>query len=458
MWKDETMRIIGIAILAILATQVAMADTVTTRDGRVLDGRIVRDEDGKVVMEISKYGAHMQVTLDRNDVVSLKESTVFKAAATQPAAATRPAASQSSETPTTLPADGTYYLIPIKGEIGKDTQKETIKQAMRMAKNKRASYVVFQIDSPGGSVSETEEILGMMAENTDQRHVAIVTKALSSAAVLSMACPDIFVQKGATIGAAVPISSGPTPAPIEEKVLSAIRAMARSAAELGDHNTLLIQGMMDADLELGVTQKDGKPLVAAGHDGKVLKSKGQILTLTARESVDCGLARAVVNDERGIGKSLGLTRWTNVTGAGKAISEGLTRRDRAKTDRAAYLENVKPQLDKINQDLEKVNADLQAAEANKALLSRQFEAERANAKAQFDQAMNDANHYAQDQMTNMQSQARATYNGAISALLARYQGTALATQDTINKLAIQKQQLTEQRSKIMYAAPKVPSY
>jgi ATP-dependent protease ClpP protease subunit len=445
-------------MLTIFASQIAMADTVTTRDGRVLDGTIVRDEDGKIIMEISKYGAHMQVTLNRNDVVSLKESPVFKAPSTQPAAATRSAASQSSETPTTLPADGTYYVIPIKGEIGKDTQKETVKQALNLAKNKKASYVVFQIDSPGGSVAETEEILDLMAQNTDQRHVAIVTKALSSAAVLSMACPDIFVQKGAMIGAAVPISTGPTPQPIEEKVLSAIRAMARSAAEMGDHNTLLIQGMMDADLELGVTVKDGKPVVAAGHDGKVLKTKGQILTLTARESVDCGLARAVVTNEQGIGKSLGLARWTNVTGTGKAFSENMSKKERAKAERAAYLETVKPQLEKINQDLEKVNSDLQAAEANKALLSKQFDTEKANARAQFDQSMNDANHYAQDQMTGMQNQARGTYNGAISALLARYQGTALSMQDTINKLTIQKKQLTDERSKIMYAAPRVPSY
>lgn len=452
------MRIIGIAVLAILATQFAMADTVTTRDGRVLDGRIVQDDDGKIIMEITKYGANMQVSLNRNDVVSLKESTVFKAPATKPAATSRPATSPSTQTSASMPTDGTYYVIPIKGEIGKDAQKESVKQAMRLAKNKNAGYIVFEIDSPGGSVAETEEILDMMAQNSNQRHVAIVTKALSSAAVLSMACPDIFVQKGATIGAAVPISSGPTPAPIEEKVLSAIRAMARSAAELGDHNTLLIQGMMEADLELGVSMKDGKPVVAAGHDGKVLKTKGQILTLTAHEAVDCGLARAVVSDEEGIGKSLGLAHWTNVTGTGKAVVEGHSRRDRAKADRAAYMESVKLQLEKINQDLEKVNTDLQAAEANKALLNKQFESEKASAKAQFDQAMADARNFTQDQSINMQNLARTTYTGLISAILARYQGTALATQDAINKLTLQKQQLQEQRSKIMYAAPKIPSY
>jgi ATP-dependent protease ClpP protease subunit len=435
-----------------------MADTVTTRDGRVLDGRIVKDDDGKIIMEITKYGANMQVSLNRNDVVSLKESAVFKAPTTQPAATSRPASSPSTQTSASMPTDGTYYVIPIKGEIGKDAQKETVKQGMRLAKNKNAGYIVFEIDSPGGSVAETEEILDMMAEKSDQRHVAIVTKALSSAAVLSMACPDIFVQRGATIGAAVPISSGPTPAPIEEKVLSAIRAMARSAAELGDHNTLLIQGMMEVDLELGVSIKDGKPVVAAGHDGKVLKAKGQILTLTAHEAVDCGLARAVVSDEAGIGKSLGLARWTNVTGNGKVVAEGHSRRDRAKADRAAYMENVKPQLEKINLDLEKTNADLQAAEANKALLNKQYDAEQNSAKAQFDQAMADARNYTQDQSINMQNQARATYTNLVSSIRARFQGTALTTQDTINKLIIQKQQLTEQRSKIMYAAPKVPTY
>jgi len=137
-----------------------------------------------------------------------------------------------------------------------------VRAALRSAKYKKADYVVFQIDSPGGSVGETEEILGLMSEKSPQRRVAIVTKALSSAAVLSMACTDIFVEPGATIGAAVPVPSSSLAGPIDEKVLSAIRAMARSAAEVGNHNTLLIQGMMEVDLELGLAVKDGKPVVA----------------------------------------------------------------------------------------------------------------------------------------------------------------------------------------------------
>ena len=454
------MKLNRIAVLAILfATQFAMADTVVTKDGWTLDGRIVTQNDDKIVMEITKYGANMQVSLNRNDVVSLKESTVFRPAS-KPAAATPRPATQSAGGSASKPDEGaTYYLIPIKGEIGKDAQKETVREALRLARNKKATYVIFQIDSPGGSVGETEEILGMMTEKSDQRRMALVSKALSSAAVLSMACPDIFVEPGATIGAAVPISSGPTPQPIEEKVLSAIRAMARSAAEVGNHNTLLIQGMMETDLELGLTTaKDGKPVVAAGHDGKVLKPKGQILTLTAHEAVNCGLARDVVSDEAAIGKSLGFARWTDVTGLGKTMTADLSKKGRAKAERAAYMESVKVQLDKINTDLEKVTTDLEAAEANKAVLSKQFDIEKASAKAQFDQAMADAGHFTQNQSINMQNQARATYNGLISNLLARYQGSALNAQDSITKLTIQKKQLTEQRNKILFAAPKVPAY
>ena len=58
-----------------------------------------------------------------------------------------------------------------------------------------------------------------------------------------------------------------------------------------------------------------------GHEGRVLKAKGQILTLTAHEAVDCGLARSVAADEKSIGKSLGVTRWTNVIGETGNIHE-----------------------------------------------------------------------------------------------------------------------------------------
>ncbi len=322
------MKNLGITMAVIAAAaSLASADTVLTSDGRVLNGRVIQQKEKEIIFEVDKYGAKMQVSLDRSDVVSLKLSPVFKVPMAPLTGKAAPATQPAAGAPTTQPAEASYYVIPIKGEIGKDVQKELIRQGLQTARLKKAGYIVYEIDSPGGSVGETEEILGIMTEKSDLRRVAIVSKALSSAAVLCMACNDVFVQPGATIGAALPIPAGPTPQPLDEKVLSAIRAMARSAAEMGGHNTLLIQGMMETDMELGLTVKDGKPLVAAGHDGKLLKERGKILTLTAHEAVDCGLARAITDDPAEIGRMLGIAKWQDATGAGRMLLADMSKRE-----------------------------------------------------------------------------------------------------------------------------------
>lgn len=447
------MRQAWIGILLAVAASFAAADTVVTKDGRELNGRIVHRDDEKVILEVSKYGANMQVALPRTDVVSVKESPVFK-----PKPTTKPATAPAPETgSTTRPASASYFVIPIKGEIGKDVQKDNVQEGMRIARIRKADYVVFEIDSPGGSVADTEEILNVMRERNDMRRVAIVSKALSSAAVLTMACTDVFMQPGATIGAAVPVPAGPNPQPLDEKVLSAIRAMARSSAEMGNHNVLLIQGMMEPDLELGLQVKDNKPIVEAGRVGKVIKEKGKILTLTAQESVACGLARDVVADDSEIGKSLGAAVWKNVTGTSKMYAEDVAHKQAAKMDKAEYLKSIQPQLEKLLQDLDKVNSDLEIAEANRAAMNKQYDAEMASAKAQLDQALRDASRFALNQSAGMQAQARAMYTGIVTGIQARYQGMGLNAQDAITKLTVQKNQLLQQKQKLLaWPQPRKP--
>ena len=62
---------------------------------------------------------------------------------------------------------------------------------------------MLSVDTPGGGVTEAEAIVNLIIENKDLRFVALVNKALSAGAAITLACKEIYVMETATIGAAV---------------------------------------------------------------------------------------------------------------------------------------------------------------------------------------------------------------------------------------------------------------
>ena len=188
-----------VLVLILLAAYPAVGDTLVTKDGRVFEGRVVRQEEDQVVFEVQKYGAYMQVSLESKDVASVKtgasskprSSDVYRVPTSQPS-------TQPSSQPSSQPEATKYYVIEIRGEIGKDVQKESLQLALKDARAKKADCVVFHIDSPGGSVTETEAIVDLMGEVHGQKRIALVAKALSSAAVITMACTATGINNAIT--------------------------------------------------------------------------------------------------------------------------------------------------------------------------------------------------------------------------------------------------------------------
>ena len=111
-----------------------------------------------------------------------------------------------------------------------------------------------------------------------------------------------------------------TPASINEKRASMLRARFRAEALGAGHNALLVEGMMRTDLVLRVTEKDGKPLVVSGGTrGSVLKARGKILTLDAAQAIACGLAIGQAKTVDECNTLLGITEWHRLPDAAKTI-------------------------------------------------------------------------------------------------------------------------------------------
>lgn len=425
------------------------ADTVVTTDGKTLEGRIVSQApDGAVSMRL-KYGL-IAVPGERvSSIVRAETPSGPKQAAAAPIRL------ESS-------AGTACYTLPIVGEIGVEVKAEFLEKALALAGD-RPHVLVLVIDSTGGSVAETERIVSALRKAKSTRTVAYVRRALSAAAVIAMACPEICMAPGGTIGAAVPYRLGPdgTPKEIQEKLKSAIRAQFRVAAEVGGHSPLIMEGMMDPAIELAVKTENGKPQVAKGGAGKILKPKGRILTLTGKQALACGLAKAVAAEPPEAYKALGLKAWhraewggwLQMTIAAKKARQRLTRDSQHK----AFLKKAGPQLAKIEAAMLKIQGDVKVTLATKAAIARQYGAQVAAVKYEYKQRRKRASRralYAPREAENLRDQALRTRQSKLQSLLARYHGRVLPLTAKVNSLKAEYGRLSGQRKKLLAGAPR----
>ena len=141
-----------------------------------------------------------------------------------------------------------------------------------------ADVLVIHMDTNGGRVDVTEEIIEIINQFKGRTVTYVNRKAFSAGAFISFATQKIYMAPQSVIGAAAPIMMSPggagaeaLPDTMEAKMSSAVSALVRANAEKNGHNVEVADAMVKKTKELKI-------------DGKVLNEKGEILTLTDQEA------------------------------------------------------------------------------------------------------------------------------------------------------------------------------
>lgn len=176
---------------------------------------------------------------------------------------------------TTKPAK--VFVIPIREDI-MPPLTYVVRRGVKEAMEAQADLVVLDMETNGGRVDVTEEIIEVLGRFKGRTATFVNKKAFSAGAFISLATQRIFMAPQSVIGAAAPIMMSPggtgveqMPDTLEAKTVSAISALVRANAEKNGHNVEVADAMVKKTKELKI-------------DGKVLNEKGQILTLTNREA------------------------------------------------------------------------------------------------------------------------------------------------------------------------------
>ncbi|MDH4282881.1 MAG: ATP-dependent Clp protease proteolytic subunit [Myxococcales bacterium] len=128
--------------------------------------------------------------------------------------------------------------------------------------NPDAVAIVLDINTLGGRVDAAIQIRDALLEAKPRTVAFIHPRAISAGALIALACDNILMTDGATIGAATPIQAGAggQVEAVDEKMVSYMRAEMRSTAEANGRRGDVAEAMVDREVVIDDVVDSGKLL------------------------------------------------------------------------------------------------------------------------------------------------------------------------------------------------------
>jgi membrane-bound serine protease (ClpP class) len=142
-------------------------------------------------------------------------------------------------------------IIPIHGEIRHNSSARIFAQQVARARAAGAQMVIFEMDTPGGSMDSMERMARTIIDELGDTYTVAYVKprAISAGAIISLACNEIVMTSDGMIGDAMPIwvdSGGVKELPENErgKIESYTCELADMLATRNGYNTALAEGLI----------------------------------------------------------------------------------------------------------------------------------------------------------------------------------------------------------------------
>ena len=200
------------------------------------------------------------------------------------------------------------YVIRLEGEIAPGLQG-FFERSLSTAISDGAEVVVLDIESPGGRLDTTIEMVNCLNETEGVEFVAFIRhSAYSGAAMLALACDRIEMHPDAQLGDVGVIVGGPfSPFQyVDEKQRSPVVAQMRTLADAHNRPAALAEAMVDKDVNVysAVHNENGATSYFTGEEWESLPNQdqwtkgppvfesreGTFLTVSGQRAVELGLA------------------------------------------------------------------------------------------------------------------------------------------------------------------------
>lgn len=164
--------------------------------------------------------------------------------------------------------------VKIDGEIS-PPQLSILKRAVREAEASGAKVLLIDMDTPGGELRVALEMMKALSDFGATTACYVNPDAISAGSLIAAACDRIYFSPRGVMGAAEAVSADGSDIDksMSRKIISYLGAKVRSFNGGNGRRAQVIRAMNDPDFELAIA-------------GKILKKKGELLSLTAKEAAE----------------------------------------------------------------------------------------------------------------------------------------------------------------------------
>lgn len=164
------------------------------------------------------------------------------------------------------------YAVKIDGQIS-PPQLYIIKRAIRSASSEGIKILAIDIDTPGGDLDTTLKIMQALRDFNGQTICYINPNAISAGSFIATACDKIYFSPEGVMGAAEAVNAtgSDIDKSMQRKITSFLGAKVRAISGDNQRRADVQRAMNDPDFELKI-------------GNKIIKKKGELLTLTAKEA------------------------------------------------------------------------------------------------------------------------------------------------------------------------------
>lgn len=325
-----------IAALAVLLTASAsLADKVHLKNGRVLEGEIIRETDGFLYVRVMIGSVGKDELVLRSDVDRIERTP--EAEPEQPKRSVRSGDDLTDDEPAASPRDSSgavrVAFITLEEMVGPYMFAPAFSDSVKALEDDDIDVVILRINSGGGALAEIEELSDVIEEEIKPKYrvAAWIESAISAAAMTASTCEEVYFMSEGNLGAATAFSPGAGGATrLDGLVLEQVLQLMVGISERGNRDPLVMRAMqIPMELSADFTA-DGQIIWRNDLKGQeVVSTMDDILTFDSQTAMRYRYARGVADTKDELMKLMGYTDWVE---AGQDADE-IQQRHRAEVAR-----------------------------------------------------------------------------------------------------------------------------
>jgi hypothetical protein len=334
-------------------------DKITLKDGRVLQGTVIREVNGYVWFKVKTGSLETEQMFKPEEISKLEKDA--KPAAKPDAAAKddkKPEAAASSGAPRIAVIS---LGAPDQDMVGVYMTGEELRRLIPLLEAEKVDTVVFKINSGGGLGLEVQRLSDVIHNEYKPkfRVAAWIESAISAAAMTAHCIEEIYMMPRGNYGACTGWY-GQLKAvegrPLEEMLYQMEKISAR-----GKHDPQIMRSMqIQEPLSCTIDENGDVHWYNNLKGDNIVNPEGRILTFNSETATRYKFAKGVAATYQELGKAMGLTEFTFV---GKVVPNVPYPVCRAEEEMLRFRKQVKDDEDRTREYFDTYGTSIAAAEA-----------------------------------------------------------------------------------------------